>query len=332
MYGIKNFMDPIQPKSHVFTITLNFFGITLTLIFKKYTEAPPSEPTLPAKDVRTISLEEGKTTGRVENVEIPSVEGEQPAPSGGRTFGGTLFQPGLLPKTGPQPSASGPSSPTAPIQQGRPSAPARAPSASPDRAEPAASRPAKGTSSPPPSTAEPPAKPGGPPTLPRLAEPLTRQEITLLLAMVKQTSAQLQIDQGKNIFQSMLTPGAPSLTPAVRGFIEKIILWDGLLQKFSSNPDLPIRQELNRLREIGIKLLAPQEEPSVTLAEGQEKLEALLEGGLKTPMGNMEKVIGTLPRKEETALELLQTRLQVFSELEQPPVLLDPKAEKSHTP
>ncbi len=293
--------------------------------------APEEEKGAPKEAGREASREEGESR--------PSPEGGPLGGSVGRAGGGIVSQPGLLPETGPQlqgsptsPSRT-PSSTSTPAPQGSQNLPSGAPTSSSGGADLVASKtPTSGPSAAQTVKGAPPTSSTAgqrvPPTLARLAEPLTRQEITLLTAMVKQASMQMQVGQDKNIFQAMLTPGSATLTPAVRGFVEKMALWEGLLQKFSSNPGLPIKQQLNELKEMGMKLLAPGEESTTTLSERQEKLEALLEGGLKTSMDNLEKAIGTLPQKEETELELLQTKLQAFSELEQLPTLIESRAEK----
>ena len=65
------------------------------------------------------------------------------------------------------------------------------------------------------------------------------------------------------------------LAPPVRIFLEKITLWEALLQKFSDNPKLPLRQELEQLKEASIKTLLLPEEKELSFPQREEKMELL---------------------------------------------------------
>lgn len=156
----------------------------------------------------------------------------------------------------------------------------------------------------------------------RLAEPLTPQERAVLLAMVKQACERLQTLPAKEIFQKIITPGEV-LSPAIRGFVEKISLWELLLQKFSSNPSLPIRKELLEIKEIGTKVLLMANKEKV-----REEFEELLQGPLKSRLESLERIISSLPQKEETEIEQLLNRLVELPEVAESALPREVRAEK----
>ncbi|MBS0614960.1 MAG: SUMF1/EgtB/PvdO family nonheme iron enzyme [Verrucomicrobia bacterium] len=302
--------------------------------FIKISVTPPADRQQPSEGETVRRGEEG-TVGR----EPAPEEGEgrpkggeageekQAPPSPEKLPGGSPPPRGLLPEMNPEglPRMQGPSA-------GAPSAPAPSSTPGSDRGgglsrggpAPSTTQRTAGGGSPPPAAAP---KAGGappqqPPSITRLAEPLTPQERMLFIAMVKQASEQMQVLFSKEVFQKMMTPGE-AVSPMVRGFAEKMNLFESLLQKFSSSPNLPLRKELSELKEIGTRILSlPDHE------EAQEKMEQLLQGPLKSRMENIERAISSLPQKEETEMEELLQRLVELPEISETPLPAESRAEK----